>query len=226
MRYGRFFVPVSVSIIHFKIRSSTITSVAHVQHPIEPAAPQGRVAATGFPAWRLPAGLGHHGPPPLRQAQLSLAQPAETGHRGQVQLTQKREGKTVTQTLSSPAAMRKAGKEIAAFRRFQALTHDLVEVNQKICRLRLIERQEQTASRKKTVQAIQQEVIRKLRMSGSCKVEMSVFMAWRPTASATGSINRTPPILEDRSVRSRRPSEGIQRLVLALWFDPAFSDHH
>ena len=102
-----------------------------------------------FQPWRLPAGLGHHGPPPLRQAQLSLAQPAETGHRGQVQLTQKREGKTVTQTLSSPAAMRKAGKEIAAFRRFQALTHDLVEVNQKICRLRLIEGQEQTASRKK-----------------------------------------------------------------------------
>ena len=122
--------------------------------------------------------------------------------------------------------MRKAGKEIAAFRRFQALTHDLVEVNQKICRLRLIEGQEQTASRKKTVQAIQQEVIRKLRMSGSCKVEMSVFTAWRPTASATGSIHRMPPILEDRSVRSRRPSEGIQRLVLALWFDPAFSDHH
>jgi hypothetical protein len=77
------------------------------------------------------------------------AQPADTGHRGQVQLTQKRDDKTVTQTLSSPAAMRKAGKEIAAFRRFQALTHDLVEVNQKICRLRLIEGQEQTASRKK-----------------------------------------------------------------------------
>jgi hypothetical protein len=149
MRYGRFFVPVSVSMIYFKIRSSTITSHAHVQHPIEPAAPQERVAATGFPAWRLPAGLGHHGPPPLRQAQLSLC-PARRYRPPRPGLTDpEQRGKTVTQTLSSPAAMRKTEKEIAAFGRFQALTHDLVEVNQKICRLRLIEGQGQTASRKK-----------------------------------------------------------------------------
>jgi hypothetical protein len=74
--------------------------------------------------------------------------PADAGHRPQVQLTQKRDGKTVTQALASPAAVRKAEKEIAAFRRFQALTHDLVEVNQKICRLRPIEGQEQNAPKK------------------------------------------------------------------------------
>jgi hypothetical protein len=77
------------------------------------------------------------------------AKPADTGHGPQVQLTQKRDGKTVTQALSSPAAVHKTQKEIAAFRRFQALTHDLVEVNQKICRLRPIEGQEQTAPKKK-----------------------------------------------------------------------------
>ena len=77
------------------------------------------------------------------------AKPADSGHGPQVQLTQKRDGKTVTQALSSPAAVRKTEKEIAAFGRFQAVTHGLVEVNQKICRLRLIEGQGQTASRKK-----------------------------------------------------------------------------
>jgi hypothetical protein len=77
------------------------------------------------------------------------AKPADTGHGPQVQLTQKRDGKTVTQTLSSPAAVRKAEKEITAFRRFQALAHDLVEVNQKICRLRPIEGQEENTPKKK-----------------------------------------------------------------------------
>jgi uncharacterized protein DUF6788 len=73
----------------------------------------------------------------------------DAGHGPQVQLTQKMSGKTVTQTLSSLAAVRKVEKEIAAFRRFQALTHDLVEVNQKICRLRPVEGQEQKAQEKK-----------------------------------------------------------------------------
>ena len=78
----------------------------------------------------FPAGLGHHGHPPLRQAQLSCAKPADVGHSPQVQLTHKSDGKTVTRTLSSPAAVRKAEKEIAAFRRFQALTHDLAQLPQ------------------------------------------------------------------------------------------------
>jgi hypothetical protein len=86
------------------------------------------------------------------------AKPTDAGHGPQLQLTQKVSGKTVTQTLSSLAAVHKAEKEIAAFRRFQALTHDLVEVNQKICRLRPVEAQEQSAQEKKTAEAIQQEI--------------------------------------------------------------------
>jgi hypothetical protein len=77
------------------------------------------------------------------------AKPADAGHSPQLQLTHKSDGKTVTRILSSPAAVRKAEKEIAVFRRFQALTHDLVEVNQKICRLRPIEGQEQKFPKKK-----------------------------------------------------------------------------
>ncbi|MGA8436840.1 MAG: DUF6788 family protein, partial [Candidatus Sulfotelmatobacter sp.] len=64
------------------------------------------------------------------------AQPNHPGHGPHRQLTQKIAGKTVTQALSSASAVRKAEKEIAEFRRFQALAQELIEVNQKICRLR------------------------------------------------------------------------------------------
>jgi len=64
------------------------------------------------------------------------AQPNDPGHGPHRQLTQKVAGKTVTQTLSSPLAVRKAEIEIAEFRRFQALARELIAVNQKICRLR------------------------------------------------------------------------------------------
>jgi len=64
------------------------------------------------------------------------AQASDPGHGPHRRLTQKIAGKTVTQTLSSPSALRKAEREIAEFRRFQALAQELIEVNQKICRLR------------------------------------------------------------------------------------------
>jgi hypothetical protein len=64
------------------------------------------------------------------------AQANHPGHGPHRQLTQKIAGKTVTQALSSPSAVRKAEKEIAEFR-FQALAQKLIEVNQKICRVRL-----------------------------------------------------------------------------------------
>jgi hypothetical protein len=77
------------------------------------------------------------------------AQPNDPGHGPHFQLTQKIAGKTVTQHLPSPAAVRKAEAEIAEFRRFQSLTGDLVEVNRKICRVRPVEQHEQTAQEKK-----------------------------------------------------------------------------
>lgn len=64
------------------------------------------------------------------------AQPNDPGHGPHQQLTQKIAGKTVTHTLSSLSAVRKAENEIAEFRRFQALAQRLIEVNQKICWLR------------------------------------------------------------------------------------------
>lgn len=67
------------------------------------------------------------------------AQPKDPGHGPYFQLTSKQQGKTVTQALSQPAAVKKAEKEIAEFRNFETLCQSLVAVNQKICQLRPVE---------------------------------------------------------------------------------------
>ena len=77
------------------------------------------------------------------------AKPNDPGHGPHFQLTKRVDGKTVTQHLPSPAAVRKAESKIAEFRKFQTLTGDLVDVNRKICRLRPVEQTEQTAQEKK-----------------------------------------------------------------------------
>jgi len=65
--------------------------------------------------------------------------PGDAGHDAHSRLTYKVQGKTVTESLSSPAAERKAEREIAEFRRYQELSRALLEVNEKICRLRPVE---------------------------------------------------------------------------------------
>ena len=77
------------------------------------------------------------------------AQPDDPGHGPHFQLTQKVEGKTVTQNLPSTEAVRKAENEIAEYRKFQALSNELVDVNRRICRLRPIEQTKQTDQEKK-----------------------------------------------------------------------------
>jgi hypothetical protein len=77
------------------------------------------------------------------------AQPHDPGHGPHRQLTQKIAGKTVTLSLSSPSALRKAEKEVAEFRRFQALAQELIAVNQKICRLRPLASEEGFPVKKK-----------------------------------------------------------------------------
>jgi hypothetical protein len=54
-------------------------------------------------------------------------------------LTRKVDGKTISESFSSPAEMRKAQHEVEAFHRFRQLSQDLLEVNEKICRARPIE---------------------------------------------------------------------------------------
>jgi hypothetical protein len=67
------------------------------------------------------------------------AQPNDPGHGPSLRITHKRRGKTVTEALPSGAAVRKAEREIAEFRRFQRLSEELVEVSEQICRLRPVE---------------------------------------------------------------------------------------
>lgn len=77
------------------------------------------------------------------------AQPNDPGHGPHFQLTQKVEGKTVTQNLPSSAAVRKAESEIAEYRKFRGLSDELVDVNRKICRWRPVEETKRTAQEKK-----------------------------------------------------------------------------
>ncbi|MCZ2074560.1 MAG: hypothetical protein LC130_06110 [Bryobacterales bacterium] len=80
---------------------------------------------------------------------MSLRSTQRPGHGPHFQLTQKIDGKTVTQNLPSPAAVRKAETEIAEYRKFRGWADELVAVNRKICRLRPVEETEQTAQEKK-----------------------------------------------------------------------------
>ena len=86
---------------------------------------------------------------PCGKPSCHCAKPNDPGHGPHSQLTQKIDGKTVTQNLPSQAAVRKAESEIAEFRKFQMLTGELVDVNRKICRLRPVEQTEPTAQEKK-----------------------------------------------------------------------------
>lgn len=67
------------------------------------------------------------------------AQPDDPGHGPSLRLTYKWRGKTVTEALPTPAAVRKAEQEIAEFRNYQQLTRELVDVSEQVCRLRPVE---------------------------------------------------------------------------------------
>jgi hypothetical protein len=67
------------------------------------------------------------------------AQPDDPGHGPNLRLTYKWRGKTVTEALPTPAAVRKAEQEIAEFRNYQQLNRELVEVSERVCRLRPVE---------------------------------------------------------------------------------------
>jgi hypothetical protein len=67
------------------------------------------------------------------------AQPKDPGHGPTLRLTYKIHGKTISESLPTPATVRKAEQEIAEFRKFQQLSQDFIEVNEQICRLRPVE---------------------------------------------------------------------------------------
>lgn len=64
------------------------------------------------------------------------AKPNDPGHEPQFRMSRKVNGKTVNESFPTPAALRKAQREVGEFQRFQQLGQQLVEINQKICALR------------------------------------------------------------------------------------------
>jgi hypothetical protein len=63
-------------------------------------------------------------------------QPDRPGHGPNLRLTRKINGKSVSESFSSVAELRKAQREVEAFHRFRQLSQELLEVNEKICRVR------------------------------------------------------------------------------------------
>jgi hypothetical protein len=77
------------------------------------------------------------------------AQPEDPGHGPNLRLTYKWHGKTVTQALPTPSAVRKAEQEIAEFRNYQQLSRELVEISEQVCRLRPVEEEPWSEQEKK-----------------------------------------------------------------------------
>jgi hypothetical protein len=67
------------------------------------------------------------------------AQPGDPGHGPTMRLTRKVQGKSVSEALPNPVAVRKAEMEVAEFRRYQELNRSFLEVNLKICKARPVE---------------------------------------------------------------------------------------
>jgi hypothetical protein len=63
------------------------------------------------------------------------SQPNDPGHGPNFRLTYKINGRTHSESLPNRAAIENAARQIAEFRRFQALTREFVDVNTRICRL-------------------------------------------------------------------------------------------
>lgn len=76
-------------------------------------------------------------------------QPGQPGHGPNLRLTYKVNAKTVSESLPTPAAIHKAQREVAEFRKFQQLSREFVETNAEICRLRPTEDEPQTDQEKK-----------------------------------------------------------------------------
>jgi hypothetical protein len=73
----------------------------------------------------------------------------DPGHGPYYRLTRKVNGKTVTETFSSPASLAKAQREVAERQRFRELGEQLFDVNEQICQLRPVEEASPAAQEKK-----------------------------------------------------------------------------
>jgi len=78
----------------------------------------------------------------------------DPGHGPTLRLTYKAGGKTISEALPTPAAIRKAEREIGEFRKYQQISRDFVVVNEKICRLRPVEDAPSAQEKKRRRQSV------------------------------------------------------------------------
>jgi hypothetical protein len=71
----------------------------------------------------------------LWQARLPLRQAGRRGH-PQFRLLRKEKGKSVSESFSTPSALRQAAEQVQEYHRFRDLITQLTEINERICRLR------------------------------------------------------------------------------------------
>jgi len=60
----------------------------------------------------------------------------EAGHGPYYRLTRKVNSKTVTETFSSPASLARSQREVAEYQHFRELGEQLLDANERICKLR------------------------------------------------------------------------------------------
>ena len=75
--------------------------------------------------------------------------PDDPGHGPYFRLTRKKNGKTVTESFSTPAALAKAQREVAEYHHFRDLSSQLLDVNEEVCRMRPVEEQTISTQEKK-----------------------------------------------------------------------------
>jgi hypothetical protein len=83
----------------------------------------------------------------------------EANHGPYFRLTRKIDGKTVTETLSSPAILTKTQREVAECQRFRELGEQLLHINEEICKQRPVA---------ETVPSVQEKKRRKRFARKSC----------------------------------------------------------
>jgi hypothetical protein len=100
-------------------------------------------SSTSSPVWTISAAApfsntsGRCGKP-----KCHCHQPGQPVHGPNPRLTCKVQGKTITESLPTPAAQKKAEREIAEFRRSEDLIREFVAINAKICQVRSAEDQQ------------------------------------------------------------------------------------
>ena len=132
----------------------------------------------------------------------------DPGHGPYYRLTRKLEGKTVTETFSSPAGFAKTQGEVAEYHRFRELSGQLLEVNEQICELRPVE-EEATSAQKKNGGSDRARGRARSRPSGVTQnrppVPLSASGKMHFSWGRAQRVARTPRYSHDHGVRRGNP---------------------